>query len=254
MTSFIFAYVRVTNLNDIKNCLERRANFLLRSDHNCLLFPCIKYKYVFSTRRLARSQRLYTLSTRTNDIQHFFSSSILLVFELEEEREKKEKEGRKESKIKLNEIDRRRGYLIPANSHMTTAISHPRKSRASVSSSISAPNACARNTTSPVIDRLAIYPPPIFLSVPAPLPIRFASHRQCLHSDPFDVLLLLLLLPLLVIDRFVADRSSRKEKGEGREILWNGIQRVRGNNSTGSINNSSGNDSRIGSTLAEARK
>lgn len=137
---------------------------------------------------------------------------------------------------------------------MTTAISHPRKSRASVSSSISAPNACARNTTSPVIDRLAIYPPPIFLSVPAPLPIRFASHRQCLHSDPFDVLLLLLLLPLLVIDRFVADRSSRKEKGEGREILWNGIQRVRGNNSTGSINNSSGNDSRIGSTLAEARK
>lgn len=49
---------------------------------------------------------------------------------------KKEKEGRK---IKSNEIDRRCGYLIPANSHTTTTISHPRKSRASVSSSISAP-------------------------------------------------------------------------------------------------------------------
>lgn len=58
------------------------------------------------------------------------------MFELE--KIKKEREGRKESKIKLNEIDRRRGYLIPANSHMTTTISHRRKSRASVSSSISA--------------------------------------------------------------------------------------------------------------------
>lgn len=120
------------------------------------------------------------------------------MFELE--KIKKEREGRKESKIKLNEIDRRRGYLSPANSHMTTTISHRRKSRASVSSSISAPNACARNTAPPVIDRLAIYPPPIFLSVPTPLPIRFGSHRQCLRSDPLGV------SPLL--DRFVANRPT----------------------------------------------
>ena len=52
--------------------------------------------------------------------------------------------------------------------------------------------------------------------------------------------------------RSIRRRSIEPKGKRGRER--NTVeQRVRGNNSTGSIN-SSGNDSRIGSTLAEARK
>lgn len=108
---------------------------------------------------------------------------------------------------------------------------------------LSASNACAGNTTSPVIDTLAIYPPPIFLSVPTPLPIRYPfRHRQCL-----------LLLP--AIDRFVANprkrlqNSKKKGKGGKREILETPeIQEYR-KRSNSNINSSS--SSWIGSTLAE---
>lgn len=156
---------------------------------------------------------------------------------------KKEREGRKEDKIELNRSSTwlsNPGEFPHDNHDISSAKITRERVIIDFRAPLSASNACAGNTTSPVIDTLAIYPPPIFLSVPTPLPIRYPfRHRQCL-----------LLLP--AIDRFVANRlqnSKKKGKGGKREILETPeIQEYR-KRSNNNINSSS--SSWIGSTLAE---